>query len=61
MTIRAARQPWVASGEPTCQIHAPAPGAAIFISDVSPTNVTEYIHWFHVTNEYIITFIGTDE
>jgi hypothetical protein len=44
---------------PTCQICAPHPG--IFIGDVSPTNVTGYIRRFHIIDEYIITFVGTDE
>jgi hypothetical protein len=38
---------------------APHPG--IFIGDVSPMNVTGYIHRFHVTDEYTVTFIGADE
>jgi hypothetical protein len=33
----------------------------IFISDMSPMNVTRYIRRFHVTDEYIVTFVGTDE
>jgi hypothetical protein len=28
---------------------------------MSPMNVIEYIHRLHITNEYIITFIGIDE
>jgi hypothetical protein len=46
---------------PTCQIHAPAPHPSIFIGDVSPMNVTGNIHQFHITNEYTIIFISTDE
>jgi hypothetical protein len=29
----------------------PGPRPSIFISDVSPMNVTRYISWFHITNE----------
>jgi hypothetical protein len=33
----------------------------IFIGDVSPTNITSYIHRCYITDQYIIKFIGTDE
>jgi hypothetical protein len=46
---------------PTCQIHASAPRPGIFIGDVSPMNVTGYIRRFHITDECIVTFIGTDK
>jgi hypothetical protein len=29
--------------------------------DVSPTNITPYIYRYHITNEYMIKFVGTDE
>jgi hypothetical protein len=47
--------------ESTCQIRAPAPYLSIFVGDVSPMNVTGYIHRLHVTDEYIVPFVGTDE
>jgi hypothetical protein len=37
------------------------PLPSIFIGDVSPMDVIGYIRRFHVTDEYIVTFIGTDE
>jgi hypothetical protein len=46
---------------PTCQTRALAPWTNIFVSDVSLMNVTEYIRWCHVIDEYIVIFIGTDE
>jgi hypothetical protein len=33
----------------------------IFVDDVSPTNVTPYIRRCHVTDKYIVKFVGTDE
>jgi hypothetical protein len=33
----------------------------IFVGDVSPMNILAYIHWFHITNEYILIFLGTRE
>jgi hypothetical protein len=46
---------------PTYQTRAPAPRTNIFVDDVSQTNVTKYIRRFHVTDEYIVVFINTDE
>jgi hypothetical protein len=43
---------------PTRQIRAPALCPGIFIGDVSPTNVAPYILRCHITNEYIVKFIG---
>jgi hypothetical protein len=34
---------------------------SIFIDDVEPTNIRAYIHRFHITDEYIIIFLGIDE
>jgi hypothetical protein len=42
-----------------CMLWPPTP--AIFIGDVSPMNITAYIHRWHVIDEYIVTFIGIDE
>jgi hypothetical protein len=39
----------------------PGPCPSTFIGDVSPTNIIGYIRRFHVTDEYIVTFIDTDE
>jgi hypothetical protein len=39
----------------------PGPHPIIFVGDVSPMNITGYIRRFHITDEYIVTFIGTDE
>jgi hypothetical protein len=46
-----------------CQLSVPHPGhcPSTFIDDVSPTNTTGYIRQFHITDEYIVTFVGTDE
>jgi hypothetical protein len=33
----------------------------IFVGDMLSMNVTGYIYRFHVTDEYIVTFVGTDE
>jgi hypothetical protein len=33
----------------------------MFISDVSPTNVTLYIHQWHVADEYVVKFVSIDE
>jgi hypothetical protein len=37
------------------------PTPSTFVGDVSPMNVIRYIHRFHVINEYIVTFVGTNE
>jgi hypothetical protein len=39
---------------PMCQIYTPAPHPGIFVGDVSPMNVTPYIHRCDVTDEYIV-------
>jgi hypothetical protein len=44
-----------------CQIRVPAPCPVIFIGDVSLMNVTAYIHWWHVIDEYIVTFVKNEE
>jgi hypothetical protein len=41
--------------------HLSDPRSSIFVGDVLPMNVTRYIHWFYIIDEYIVTFIGTDE
>jgi hypothetical protein len=46
---------------PTCQIRAPPLRPDIFVGDVSPMNVTGYICRFHITDKYIVTFVGTNE
>jgi hypothetical protein len=33
----------------------------MFISDVSPMNVTLYIHQCHVADEYVVKFVSIDE
>jgi hypothetical protein len=61
------RHQWVTSGaQPTnicanCQSHGSCPLPNSFVSDVSPMNITGYIRRFHVTDKYIVIFIGTDE
>jgi hypothetical protein len=67
-TIRATCQPRGASGPHISDEYMghvsdarPGPRPGIFIGDVSPTNVIGYIHRFYVTDEYIITFVSTDE
>jgi hypothetical protein len=44
-----------------CQSHGPAPHPSTFAGDMYLMNTTGYIHWFHITDEYIVTFISTDE
>jgi hypothetical protein len=65
MTIRATRQPRGTSGAPPMNIWAhmsdSCPSPDIFIGDMLPMNVTRYIRRFDVTDEYIVTFVGTDE
>jgi hypothetical protein len=39
----------------------PEPHPSIFIGDVSPMNVTRNIRRLHITDEYIVTFLGTNE
>jgi hypothetical protein len=34
---------------------------SIFVSDVEPTNIRQYIRQFHVTNEYIIILLRIEE
>jgi hypothetical protein len=34
---------------------------SIFIGDVSPMNILAYIDRFHITDEYILIFLGTEE
>jgi hypothetical protein len=34
-------------------------GPSILVGDVSPSNILAYIHWFHVTDEYIPIFLST--
>jgi hypothetical protein len=62
MNIRATRSLRVGSEAriygPTYQI---CPCPIIFVGDVSPMNVTGYIYLFHITDEYIVTFVGTNE
>jgi hypothetical protein len=36
-----------------CQVHS------IFVGDIEPMNIHAYIRRFHVTDEYIIIFLGT--
>jgi hypothetical protein len=36
-----------------------APG--IFVGDMTPMNILAYIHRSHVTDEYIIIILGTEE
>jgi hypothetical protein len=43
------------------QIHALTLLPGIFISDMSPMNITPYIHQCHITNGYIVKFVGTNE
>jgi hypothetical protein len=38
-----------------------SPNLLVHSSVMSPTNITGYIHQFHITDEYIVTFVGTDE
>jgi hypothetical protein len=49
-TRAASRAPYI------CRFHLsdprPAPYPTVFVGDVSPTNVTEYIRGFYVTDEY---------
>jgi hypothetical protein len=51
-TVGAASGPHVFVGS-TCKIRAPAPRPSIFVGGMSPTNVTTYIHWCHITDEYL--------
>jgi hypothetical protein len=44
---------------PTCQTPVLPPN--IFIDDVSPMNITRYIHQFHIIDEYVVIFVSTDE
>jgi hypothetical protein len=46
---------------PTPVRFVPWPRPSTFIGDVSPMNIIGYIRRFHVTDEYIVTFIDTDE
>jgi hypothetical protein len=40
-------------------ISEPSPlRADIFVGDVSLMSVTAYIRWCHLTDEYIVTFVG---
>jgi hypothetical protein len=43
------------------QIRVWVPRPNIFVDNVSPMNVIGYIHRFHITDECIVTFVGTDE
>jgi hypothetical protein len=36
-------------------------GGSIFVGDVSLMNILEYIYPLHVTDEYILIFLGTEE
>jgi hypothetical protein len=36
-------------------------GRSTFIGDVLLMNATGYIHRFHATDKYIVTFVGTNE
>jgi hypothetical protein len=56
--------PQVSRGSPLgCHLSVPHPGRcpSTFIDDVSPMNATRYIRRFHITDEYIVTFVRTDE
>jgi hypothetical protein len=36
-------------------------GGSIFVGDVSLMNILEYIYQLHVTDEYILILLGTEE
>jgi hypothetical protein len=46
-----------------CHLLVPGPGPhpSTFVGDMSPMNTIRYIRRFHVTDKYIVTFIGTYE
>jgi hypothetical protein len=45
---------------PICQSRASAPWTNIFIGVVSSMNVIRYIHRFHITDEYTVIFVSTN-
>jgi hypothetical protein len=45
----------------TYQSRTPAARPITFVSHLSPTNITGYIHRLCETNEYMVMFIDTNE